>query len=232
MRPLRETRLYHRPGAGMAGPTGAAGPGGHMPRGHMGGQPQTVRRDRTARRAWEAGVAAARPALGRTGTRRPQGQSGPRQAATRARGPAAARSRCGCPVRLPGSAGRSETVSAERASTWLGAVTAAWGVKRRTGPSSGLPRRTTQSAAIGIRSIRCSPMKVPFVLPTSSRSHPSPSTRSTACRHETRESSTTMSDLGSRPMRYVLPLCSVCSERLVRTRRSCRSDLLEASVGC
>ena len=38
--------------------------------------------------------------------------------------------------------------------------------------------------------------------------HASPSTRIVPCPHDTRESVMTMSDLGSRPMRYVVPAVS------------------------
>ncbi len=78
-----------------------------------------------------------------------------------------------------------------------------------TGPSSGCPSRRMQFWLISIVPMRRVPRKVPLVLPGSSRTHASWSTRSTACRHETRESSITMSDWGSRPTRYCEPARSV-----------------------
>jgi hypothetical protein len=100
----------------------------------------------------------------------------------------------------------------------------ACGVQRRIGPSSGLPSRTTQSMVISIRSDRSGPRNVPFVLPRSSRTQVSPSIRSCACRHETRESVSTMSDCGSRPMTYVRPAWNSCTERRLRTARSGGTD--------
>ena len=90
--------------------------------------------------------------------------------------------------------------SAGGEAAWPAATAGTWGMQRSTGPSSGFPSRITQSAPISIRSSRCSPRNVPLVLPRSSTIQPSPSTRSTPCRQETRESVMTMSDFGSRPM--------------------------------
>ncbi len=100
------------------------------------------------------------------------------------------------------------------------ALTAGWGMQRRIGPSSGCPRCTTQSWLISTRSTRWLLRKVPLVLPRSSRTQASPSTRRIPCRHETRESVMTMSDCGSRPIRYVVPTWNWCTERRVRTTRS------------
>src|SRR6202453_5236879 len=74
-----------------------------------------------------------------------------------------------------------------------------WGMQRSTGPSSALPSLNTQSAPISILVTRLGPRNVPFVLPTSSKIQPCPSTRSAPCCHDTRESSTTLSEAGSRP---------------------------------
>jgi hypothetical protein len=93
-------------------------------------------------------------------------------------------------------------------------------MQRRIGPSSEWPRRITQSWLISTRSTRWGPRNVPLVLLRSSRIQPSRSTRRTPCRHETRESVMTMSDSGSRPIRYVFPARNSCAERCVRTTRS------------
>src|SRR6185312_1406790 len=52
----------------------------------------------------------------------------------------------------------------------------------------------------------------------------SASARISPCRHDTRESVMTMSDLGSRPIWYVVPAVSWWTERLVRTSRSGGAD--------
>ena len=71
---------------------------------------------------------------------------------------------------------------------WPTAAADTWGTQRRTGPSSGFPRNTTHAALISIRLSRCDSRNVPLVLPRSSMIQVSPSIRSSACRHETRES--------------------------------------------
>ena len=78
-----------------------------------------------------------------------------------------------------------------------------------TGPSAGSPRRRTQSELISTRFTLRDPMKVPLVLPGSSKIQAFRSSCRTAWCQDTRESVTTMSDCGSRPMRYVDPACSV-----------------------
>src|SRR5690348_10828521 len=88
------------------------------------------------------------------------------------------------------------------------------------GPSSGWPRRIWHGPVMPIRSTRSWPRYVPLVLPASSSSHWPPAARKTACSQDTICSSTTRSDRGSRPTRYVNPGSSVWSDPWIRTTRA------------
>ena len=85
------------------------------------------------------------------------------------------------------------------------------------GPSSRLPKCSTQSSVISNRSICRDATNVPFVLPQSSANHAPPSAHSTAWFQDTRMSSTTKSDCGSRPTRYDGPDRSVFSVPWIST---------------
>ena len=87
----------------------------------------------------------------------------------------------------------------------------------RAGPSSRLPKCSTQSSVISNRSIFRDATNVPFVLPQSSANHAPRSVRSTAWFQDTRMSSMTMSDRGSRPTRHDGPGRSVFSVPWIST---------------
>ena len=98
-----------------------------------------------------------------------------------------------------------------------------------TGPASGWPSRIWQESAISSCRTRCLSANVPLVLPASSSSHRPSATFKTACRQETRGSSTTMSDTGSRPIMYSRSGRKVTLEPWARTT-SCGPAIADLAV--
>src|SRR6516162_10425449 len=90
-------------------------------------------------------------------------------------------------------------------------------VQLRDGPLSGWLSRTTHWPLISTRSIRRSAAYMPLVLPLSASTQRLSSSRSTAWRQETRSSAMTMSQRGSRPIRYVGPAGRLQPDPSIRT---------------